>query len=240
MSDWEVVNLDSSLLARLAATMAQQSVIAAEAAKDEAAQSVIAAKAAKDEEVRDNVTSADINRETTPAHQPINIRALVAQLNAKKQLKGRAVRKDKNKLDHPSLTEDAKDCLQSAWLDGEVWLIDNRLYSLLCQLLGEAAEKTDRKQLVSVQDWTEVVSELENWTTGANKGPTTEMGPFQLALVTSLSLAACAAFSFDFWLCFCLRSMAASSVLVASFAWASAFFDFILFRIVIDVDCRRT
>ena len=99
--------------ARLAATIAQQSVIAAEAAKDE--------------EARNNATPADINRETSPA-----TRALVAQPNAMKQLKGRAVRKDKNELDHPSLTKDAKDCLRSAWLDGEVWLNDNRLYSLLC------------------------------------------------------------------------------------------------------------
>ena len=148
-----------------------------------AQQSVIAAEAAKDEEARDNATPAAINRETTPAHQPISRRALVAQLNARSQLKGRAVRKDKNELDHPSLTKDAKDCLRSAWLDGEVWLSDNRLYSLLCQLLGEAAEKTGRKQLVAVQDWTEVASELANWTTGANKGPGTDPGSFRLALL---------------------------------------------------------
>ena len=100
-----------------------------------------------------------------------------------KQLKGRAVRKDKNELDHPSLTKDVKDCLRRTWLDGEVYLSDTRLYSLLCQLLGEAAEKTGRKQLVPMEDWTEVASELSNWTTGANKGPDTDPGSFQLALV---------------------------------------------------------
>ena len=104
--------------AQLAATMAQQSVVAAEAAKDKAAQSAIAAEAVKDGEDRDNATPVDINRETMPAHQPINRRALVEQLNAMKQLKGRAMRKDKNQLDHPILTKDAKDCLRSAGFDG--------------------------------------------------------------------------------------------------------------------------
>ena len=149
---------------RLAVTIAQQSIIAEEAAKDEGA--------------RDNATPADINRETT-----LTRRALVAKPNAMKQLKSRAVRKDKNELDHPSLTKDAKDCLRRAWLDGEVSLSDNRLYSLLCQLLGEAAKETGRKQLVAMQNWTEVISELTGWTAGANKGLATEMGPFQLALV---------------------------------------------------------
>ena len=134
---------------------------AAQAAKDkEARLAAIAAEAAKDEETRDNATPADINRETTPAHQPINRRALVEQLNAMKQAKGRVARKDKNELDHPSLTKDAKDCLRSAWLDGEVWFSDNRLCSLLCQLLGETGEQTGRKQLVAMQDWTEVASGL--------------------------------------------------------------------------------
>jgi hypothetical protein len=85
---------------------------------DEAPQSAIAAEAAKDEEARDNATPADINKETTPAR-----RALVAQPNAMKQLKGRAVRKDKNELDHPSLTKDAKDCLRRAWLDAKFGLV---------------------------------------------------------------------------------------------------------------------
>ena len=86
-------------------------------------------------------------------------------------------------MEHPSLTKDVKDCLRRTWLDGEVYLSDTRLYSLLCQLLGEAAEKTGRKQLVAMQDWTEVASELASWTTSANKRPATETGPFQLALV---------------------------------------------------------
>ena len=45
------------------------------------------------------------------------------------------------------------------------------------------AEKTGQKHLVAMQDRTEVASELASWTTGANKGPATEMGPFHLALV---------------------------------------------------------
>ena len=116
---------------------------------------------------------------------PRQRRALVAQINARRSTKPR---KDKNESDHPSLTKDAKTCLRSTWLDGEVWLSDDRLRLLLCQLLDEAAEKTDRKPrsreewLVAIQDWEKVASELTNWTKGANKGPATEMGSFQLAL----------------------------------------------------------
>ena len=85
-------------------------------------------------------------------------------------------------MDHPSLTKDVRTCLRRVWLAGEVWLSDDRLSSLLCQVLGEADEKTGRKRLVAIRDWSKVASELANWTTGANKGPATEMGSFQLAL----------------------------------------------------------
>ena len=91
-------------------------------------------------------------------------------------------RRNKSALDHPSLTKDVRTCLRKVWLAGEVWLSDDRLHSLLCQLLGEAGEKTGRKQLVAIRDWSKVASELANWTTGANKGPATEAGSFQLAL----------------------------------------------------------
>ena len=116
---------------------------------------------------------------------PRQRRALVAQINARRSSK---TRKDKNESDHPSLTKDVKTCLRSTWLDGEVWLTDDRLRLLLCQLLDEAAEETGRKPrsreewLVAIRDWAKVASELTNWTTGANKGPATEMGSFQLAL----------------------------------------------------------
>ena len=106
--------------ARLAATMAQQSVIAAKAAKDEAAQTAIVAEAAKDEEARDKATPANIDRKTTPAHQPINRRALVEQLNAIKQLKGQG--QESVRSSQPD--QRCEGLQRSAWLDGEVWLSD--------------------------------------------------------------------------------------------------------------------
>ena len=173
-----------------AATIAQaQSVIAEDTRRTDEQRNAV-------EKERATPTSGDTATEVehageTPA-EAANRRDLVKQLNdlrveANDRLwesnrGNRLRRRDKSALDHPSLTKDVRTCLRRVWLAGEVWLSDDRLHSLLCQLLGEAGEKTGRKQLVAIRDWSKVASELANWTTGANKGPATEAGSFQLAL----------------------------------------------------------
>ena len=173
-----------------AATIAQaQSVIAEDTRRTDEQRNAV-------EKERATPTSGDTATEVehageTPA-EAANRRDLVKQLNDlrveaddrlwESNRGNRLRRRDKSALDHPSLTKGVRACLRRVWLAGEVWLSDDRLHSLLCQLLGEAGEKTGRKQLVAIRDWSKVASELANWTTGANKGPATEAGSFQLAL----------------------------------------------------------